>query len=161
MCAPAVAVGLASTAISAGFQIASTVRANNAASQQAAANARLAGFQSADVTRQGAEQAAAIERSGRAAGAAALAAVGSNNVESTTGSVANMFAVGQANAAADAARARANAARAAWGVDQEQQDLLAQAQNARRRGFLSATQIGLEGLSQAGGRVAGYYLGTE
>jgi len=111
-------------------------------------NAQIAQWQQSGALQEGANQAAAIEAQGRQAEGAAKAAIGANGVSSTTGSMADVFSTNAMNTAADAARARANAARAAWGFANESQDAEAQARMIRRGTILGGVGQGIGAFGQ-------------
>jgi hypothetical protein len=99
-------------------------------------NAKLAEIQRGQVMQAGAEQAANIRAEGVRVGAAGLTAAAANGVETTTGSVGNIFAVGAANAAMDAKRAKTQSEQQAWALANEAQDTLAMSRMRRQASIL-------------------------
>lgn len=147
-------ISAAGALIGAGISAYGQAKAGEAQDQVARNNAMVAGWQRSDAIQRGQMEADAIRMEARTINAGAEAALGANNIESTTGSSANLFAVSSANAERDAALTRANAARRAWGLTNEAQDTVAQGRIAKRAGYLNALGTGLGGIGQAAGAYA-------
>jgi hypothetical protein len=139
MCAPAVAVMAAGTAISMYAQH----RKGQAEGHVAENNAILARQQAGDAMVRGAEEARSAEIAGRNTASAARVAIGANGV--TGGSTDDIAAVSAANSAMDAATIRANAAREAWGFKSEAKSQSHYAKDAKTAGMLGALGTGLSG----------------
>ena len=151
MCAPAVMAAV--TVASAGASIYSQHKQASFDAKVARNNAMLAAEQ-AEATRQVGElQASRIEAQGRRVAGAATAAVAASGIDTTVGSGAGAIATSHMVSAADAAAARSNAARAAWGYQQEAQDYTAQARQRKTAGILGGVSTGL---SAVGGILGGY-----
>jgi hypothetical protein len=115
-------------------------------------NAKIAGWQKADALRRGANESSAIRQQGRMIGAKALAGMGASGVETTVGSPSNIFATSSINTELDAETAKANAAREAWGFQNESQDRRAKAGMIRNQSLLGSIGSGIQGAgSFAGG----------
>ena len=149
-------VTLAATAASTAVGIHSQQQQANYAAAQARNNASLARQQRADVMQRGAEQAAKAAQEGRRVEAAARAAGSETNIDTTTGSFANLLGGIEAGATADAERIRASAIRAGWGLANEEQDYRARGAQARTAGVLGSVGQGLAGIGQAAGQVGGF-----
>lgn len=138
MCAP-VALAVAGAAMQSYGQL----KANQNEAAVARNNAVLAGYQRSDALLQGVEEASAIMRASDRITASGRAALGGSGIDANVGSVANLQAASAIHAAQDAARVRANAARAAWGFENEAQDHLARAKQLKEAGFLSGLAGGI------------------
>lgn len=119
-------------------------------------NATLARYRQADAVQQGGYDAAKLETAGRSVNATAEAGIAANNIDSTSGSMADLLTGNSAAAAIDAARARSRAARVAWGFTNEANDLTAQGQNSRVSGYLGALGSGLSGAGAAASAYSSY-----
>jgi len=120
-------------------------------------NAQLATQQANDALRLGADEAATIKAQGRQASASAVAAMGATGIESTTGSAANVIASSAVNAALDAEQAKANAARRAWGFQNEAQDSLAKKKMIKRATILGGIGQGVGSAASIGASSYGLY----
>jgi len=114
-------------------------------------------MQAADVRRVGEIQAAQAEARGRQTQAGALAALGVSGVETTTGSAAAAMESIAFEAATDAARARAAAARHAWGFEFEARQRETAAERTRRLGILGEKVALVGGAAQIAGQAAAAY----
>lgn len=152
MCAPAV-VGLAMAGISAYQQN----QAGKTEAEVARNNARLAGWQGTDAIQRGAHDARRVEIEGRRIGNDMRVGAGKNNIDSNSGSMANLITASNAAAGADADRLRSNAARAAWGYLGEEQDLLLRGRQARHAGYMGALGTAISGAGQAFGEFGKWY----
>jgi hypothetical protein len=157
MGAPVGAAGIGLTAIGTGVSIYSQIQQAKAQERMLRNQAQVAAWQRSDVLRQGAEQASMATAAGRQASAGALAAMGANNIESTSGSARNIFAMNEVEAARDAATIKANAIRQAWGIGVERRGALDQAKRVRRDAILGALGTGLSGLGSIGAQGYGIY----
>jgi hypothetical protein len=110
-------------------------------------NAQLAEYERRDVIARGASEAELITREGRDTASAARAAIAAGNVEGPA--VQSAVTQSLVNSALDAARVRSNAARRAWGYENEAQDLRGRAKQAKQAGILGAFGTGLSGGAQA------------
>jgi hypothetical protein len=115
-------------------------------SRQERRNAELARKQASDIRQLGATAAGETGAAGRTAAAGARTVAGASGVDSTSGTSAGVLAQSEVNAAVDANRIRVNAAREAWGFDEEARQREEQAarlqrarQTALRGGYLSRT----------------------
>lgn len=142
MCAPA-ALMLAGTAVGAAAQY----RQGKFDQKVALNNATIADYQRRDVIQRGAADAARVEAEGRRFASDARTNIAAGNVEGTALDKAVLES--SYNAALDAARLRANAARAAWGLKNEEDELRARARDAKEAGFLGAFGTSLSGGAQA------------
>lgn len=159
MCEPmTIAAATAATAavVGGGIKIAADRRAANFQAAVARNNARLARAQQAQELMLGATEASRIEAAGARAASSARAIIGASGVESTVGSVANIFGASTMAAAADAERVRANAARRAWGYGAEAQNYLAQGRMAQRASILGGIGTGLGAAGSAAGAFSSY-----
>lgn len=141
MCAPAVVggiLGLAAAAKAVGDWQSSTVEEKVARN-----NAQVLEWERSAALRQGAQEASAIQAEGRQVQGSALAGLAAGNVDTSSGAGANIIATSGVNAAMDAATAKANAIREAWGLGNQRRDLLAQARLLRRSRGLQAVGTGL------------------
>lgn len=145
MCEPMTIATVGAMAIGTGISIYAKQQQGAAESKMAENNAKLARWQAEDATRQGAEDAAQVRSEGSNASAAATAAMAASGVETTTGSGATAIAAPAVDAAIAANNARTNAARRAWGYENESQDLSAQARMIRHGTFLGSVGQGLSG----------------
>lgn len=152
MCAPAVVAGV--VVAGAAVQMYSQWRSAKAEQNAQEANAKMFGYQIVDATQQGAYEAKRIENEGRATGNAARAAINANGIDSSSGSAADIITTSAVNAAADAARVKANTARAVWGFKAEQSMAKSRARQAGSAGWLGALGAGLSGVGQAAGAYA-------
>lgn len=134
-------------AVGTGISLYAKHQAGNYEAKVAENNAALARQQQGLAMQQGVSDASAIKAAGRQVGASAETAIAANGVEGTSGSMGNIFEINAATAAMDAERARANAARAAWGFGNEAQDATARAKMTRKATLLGG--IG-EGVGAAG-----------
>jgi hypothetical protein len=114
-------------------------------------NARLAEYQRAGAIQRGAFEASRKVRQGRRIQARAKSIIGISGIEPTDGTAESPLFQTALAASADAQTIKANAARAAWGFDVQQTDLLAQAQQSRRAGFLGALGTGISGAARVAG----------
>jgi hypothetical protein len=99
-------------------------------------NAALARQQGSRIQAAGLDQASEITAAGARAGGSVLSAMAANGVDTTTGSPANMFRANSANAAADAAKVRANANLQDWQLQNEANQHIANAEMIRRASIL-------------------------
>ncbi len=147
-------IGAAVTAASTGAQV--------AAQQQKAAydeavqknNALVAKYKRADILQRGAAAAKQAEITGRRVAEDAYAQTGASGIDPTVGSAHNLLTASAINSGTDADTIRANAARQAWGLGNEEQDLLAGAANSKQAGFLGSLGTGIGGFGQAAGQAA-------
>lgn len=154
MCTVA-AVPIAIAAVGTAASVYSQYQKGKYDSEVASNNARIAGYHRADAKQQGALASGDIMAEANSTAASARAAVTANGVDPYSGSMADVIAGSGAIAAADSVRAKANAARAAWGFTNEQQDLGAQARMAKRAGYLGAFGAGVSGVGNAASIYAG------
>lgn len=117
-------------------------------------NATLLGYQASDVQQRGAQEARAAEVAGAQTQATARTEIAAGGIDPTSGSAANAITRSGINAGLDAARIRAQAAREAWGLKNEIQDLGASAKFRKKAGYLGALGTGLGGIGQAAGSYA-------
>lgn len=126
----AVGVGAAlsalSTAVGTGFSAVAQDQAMRSELGRLERNREFAQRQRNDVIQRGEYDAARVEQAGNRVAESARAALGASGVSTTAGTVPGLFDASRANAAADAARVRANARRAAWGFEVEREDMLQQ-----------------------------------
>lgn len=120
-------------------------QAGEAQGQISQNNARMARQQAGDARVQGAQDAGAALAAGRQAAGAARVAAAANGIDPNSGSMANAQTASIINSEVDAAKARSNAARAAWGYESEAQDHETQGKLAKRQGLLNALGGGLSG----------------
>lgn len=148
MCEPVTiaAVGLGASAIGSGVGIASQIRASNYQNKVDEQNARIAGHQASMARQQGVNEAAELVGQGRDVNAAALTTMAGSNVDITTGTPSNVFAMSSVNAAQDAAAARANAEMQAYGLQSEVNQRLADIK-ARKQATLLGSVAGGVGLA--------------
>lgn len=106
-------------------------------------NAQLARWAAQDAVDRGSEDVQAIREAGAQAAGTALAQAGASGLEVTVGSPAAAIAQSKVNAERDVARARANAAREAWGYRNEAQDQIAKGKMAKRRALLENVGEGI------------------
>lgn len=161
MCDPmtiAASVGAVGALGGAGLSAYGQYRQGQFDAQVARNNAQLAEYQAADALQRGASEARQIENEGRRIGESARVAIGANNVAG--GSMDQLLAVSAAEAAQDAERVRANAARAAWGFRNEAADQRARARMAKQAGVLGALGTGLSGVGAATSLMAGAFSGS-
>lgn len=152
MCAPAVIAALVGSAV----QMKKEQEAADYHSAVDRNNARVAGYQRDDAIQRGAYDARRTETAGNTITAAARAEIEGNGIDSTSGSAAAALTASRVNAAADATRIRANAAREAWGFGNEEQDLLATSRFRKESGYLGALGTGVSGIGSAAGAYAQY-----
>lgn len=148
MCEPMTIATVGAMAVGTAVSLYGKEQEGNYQARMAANNAKIQGWQQTGALQEGANQAAAIRSQGAAVGGAARSAVAANGVEGTTGSAANLFETNAINTEVDAARAKANAARAAWGFANEQQDMTAQAGMIRRGTMLGGLGQGIGAMGQ-------------
>jgi hypothetical protein len=117
----------------------------------------MARAQKSAALQKGATQARRAEIEGRRVGAAAQAAITATGVNPTEGSVANIPTASEIAATIDADRARANAARAAWGFEAEEEEYLYAGRRAEQAGVLGSLGAGLSGIGTAGRSLVSYY----
>lgn len=103
------------------------------AEDMAKKNEKLAMMQRADVLQQGATQAGRVRAQGRRAAEDAKAQVAASGISLTEGSVPNLFTVSRVNAELDAQAIKSQAARSAWGYQQEADQLAGQQEMLRKR----------------------------
>jgi hypothetical protein len=157
--APAVVagVGLAISAAATATTIALQQKAQRQAAdfqdQQSKNNATLAGHQRADIMRRAKEQESGIINEGRRINASAVAAITAGGLDPSVGTPANLLATSAYSAALDASRIRASAIRAAWGLENEEQQHTSQAEQARRAGVLGVIGTGISGVGQLGSQI--------
>jgi hypothetical protein len=118
-------------------------KAGDYEAQVAENNAALAEQQRKLALDQGVQDASLIRSQGRQVAGQAQAAIGASGIDGTTGSMGNIFAVNEANAAIDAERLKANAARTAWGFANEARDEKARAKMMRKATLLGGIGEGL------------------
>jgi len=111
--------------------------------EETARNAKLARFRRNSIMRVARDRAAGVEAAGRRTAASARAVVGGSGVASDVGSVPNIFAVSEINAAADAERIRASAAEQSFLGEVQQDDFLETMRRSRRAGILGRVGTGL------------------
>jgi hypothetical protein len=145
-----------SALISGGISAVSTYQQGQYQAKVAENSARVARWNRADALARGAEAAGRVRTIGSRASGAALARMAASNIDTTTGSPAGSLAATEANVQADVDAVRANAARQAWSLTNEAQDLHASARMARRGSILGAFGAGLGGVGQAAGTFASY-----
>ena len=138
MCEPVI-VGAAIAATSAAIKIGTSIRAANTEEKIAQNNAAMANLQQGLVKQEGTNEAARIEAQGRAAASSALAIGQANGIETPAAGITSLY-----NAQADAMAVRANAARRAWGIQNEAQDMLTQAKINRKAAALTGFATGLD-----------------
>ncbi len=139
----AVAAMAGVTAAGAGLSIYSQVKQGGFDAKVAENNARIAGYQRAAALRAGESAASQVRDEGRRVTGAATAALAKGNVSSTVGSGADILATTEMMTAADAATAKANAAREAWGYGQQRRDSMAEAAMRKRAGIMGGIGTGL------------------
>lgn len=149
MCEAMTIAATTAAVASTGIGIYSGIQSGRYNARVAENNAKIASWKRADVIRQGAEQASLIRAAGRRAEGSAIAATAANGIDTTVGSGAAAIATSGVNAELDAIQAKANAARAAWGLQNQAQDLQAQARLIRRSSILGAVGQGLGGAGSA------------
>lgn len=149
MCAPAVIAYVAVTAAATGVGLYAQKRKNDAEEELANNNAVIAGYQRGAALQQGAYAARRTEIEGRHVAASALAATSVNGVDSSVGSPAAAITASGINAGIDASTIKANAARAAWGYEAQQQDILTQKRINKQAGYLGMLNTGISGLGSA------------
>ena len=130
------------------------VRSGNIESRVMRNNAILADYQRNDAIQRGAYDARNIEIEGRRMAEGARTALAAGNVEG--GVVDNAILAASVGAAEDATRARANAARAAWGFGQEARDRRTQAKLTKTGSFLGAAGTLLGGAGSAASAYASF-----
>ncbi len=185
MCEVTVIATAIAGAVSLGTEIAGGVMEGEAAKHAAQAqaddlefqagqemrNAVLARRQATDTMNIGAIVGGELEAEGRNVAASAKAAF-SRNDAALSGSNANLVAASEANAAKDAMRVRANAAREAWGFKREAEERTEQASRLRKAreavlhgGYLSQVGTGIRtagrAVNTAVSTVAGAYGGAK
>jgi len=141
--------------VGAGMGAAGAMQQGRYEAQVAQNNAALARAQAADAEQRGSEAAGQIEAEGHRIAGRQLTALAANNVDTTTGSAANMFSTTAMLAAADAERARVNARREAWGYRNAALEDDARARLAKRQGILTGVGAlvgGLGSMAQLGAR---------
>jgi len=151
MCEP---VTIAMAAVGAGVSIYSQVSKGQAEGQIAKNNVELINQQRAAGLQRGEEMSSAIKAQGARMGATALTQMGAGGIDPTSGSASALLAANTANAAADAERAKANAAMEAWGLASEAQDTATQGRINKRDSFLGATATGISAAGSAAGSIA-------
>jgi hypothetical protein len=142
-------IAAVATVAGAGASTYGQIQAGKYEAKVAENNAELAAAQRAAVLQQGQEEASQVEALGRRTGATAVAQMAASGVDTATGSAANVEAQSIANAAVDAETIRANAARAAWGLEAEEEEHLARAKMAKRASVLGGIATGVSGLGGA------------
>ena len=149
MCEPVTlgAIALGVGAVGSGMSIASKFQAAAYQNKVDKINARLARIQAGQVRQEGVNQAAQAVAEGGAVAGSALTQMQGSNIDTTTGTPSNIFAMSGINAAQDAAAARANAERQAWGLENESNQLLANARFRRQSTILGGVA---EGIGAAG-----------
>jgi hypothetical protein len=135
--------GLAGTALSAYGQY----RQGQYEADVADNNARLMDYQRRDAIQRGEYDASDIEKQGMRESSEARAVNAAGNVEGKGVDVA--ADIPRYTSAIDAARVRAQAAREAWGFENEAQDLRARAKAQRKAGILGAFGTTLSGAGNA------------
>lgn len=123
-------------------------------------NARLARWQASAALAKGGREAGKIAEQGSRQNAAAMASAAGSGVELTSGSMANMFAGGEANVAADVETAKYNATLEAWGLKNEASQQIARAKQAKRSSILGAVSSGIGGIAGAASAGANTYYGA-
>jgi aminopeptidase N len=136
------------TAIGTGMQIASGVASADYQAEVAQNNALLARWQAEDAQIAGGEAASAYRAAGAKAASSAVAQLAASGVDTTVGSAANIPTQSIVNAEMDAVTAKANAARAAWGFQEEATNRLAQAEANRHSAILGGVGMGIGGFGQ-------------
>lgn len=131
-----------------------TLEAGKAQEQIARENAQIADWQRGDVLRRGQMEVDAIRQEARSINADLEVELGASNIESTTGSSATMMASSLMQAERDVAITRANAARGAWGLENEARDLETQGRMARRSSYLTSLGTGLNFIGSASSTLA-------
>jgi hypothetical protein len=149
MCEPLTLAAVGTTLGAAGISAYSQYSAGQAQQKIAENNAMMAGWQQQDAMRQGAESAAAARAEGARVVGAASAAVAANGIDSSSGSMANLFAASYSNAELDAVSEKNNAARRAWGFDTEAQNDRAQGAQAAYQGKMGSYGSILGGFGSA------------
>lgn len=127
--------------------MAAQYRQGNYDQQMALNNAMLTEYQRRDTLSRGGAEAGRVYAEGKNVGSEARAEIAAGNVDGPSLDTAVLQS--RYNAALDAARLRANAAREAWGYANQAQDLRAQARESKRAGILGAFGTGLSGAGQA------------
>lgn len=143
------AVTVAGTALSIGAQL----KRGQAESEAAKQNALLIQQQRSDALRLGASDARRAEIEGRKVAGGAKTAIAKNGIE-LSGSASNLVSASEASAQADAATARANAARKAFGLDIEEDNVRRRGAAARQAGVLGSLGTGLSAI----GKVGSFYV---
>lgn len=157
MCEPttiALAIGAGASLVGTATSIAGGVMAGAAEERAARQEAAMLRQRASAAKQLGAEQAAQIRHEGRQIEGAGLAQAAASGVETTTGSVANVFKASQMNVAADAETVRYNTALEAWGLTSQARQREYQGYSARRASILGAVGAGFGGVAQAGGMLA-------
>lgn len=149
MCAPAVVAGvtIAATVASTAVSIAGQQKGAKGQSEEAERNARLAEAQARDAKLRGAEEARRVELTGARMGAAATTRLAAGGVSG--GTVDSPLTENLYNAEVDANRLRSNAAREAWGYEQQASGYKKQAGYIKEAGVLGSIGTGLSGLGSA------------
>ena len=145
----AIGAGISAIAsgVSTGIQIDAQQKAAGAQAEAAERNAQVAMAQRQDLLQRGLAEAKRAERAGRAASGTARAQLASSDL-AVAGTAAAAVDRSNVNAAIDAARIRATAARQAWGIEQEAYGLGQSAEQARQAGVLGSVATGLQGANQ-------------
>jgi hypothetical protein len=150
MCEPITMSAMAAASIAGGVAGAvGSIQKGNYEAAVARNNARVAKWQATDAARRGSEEAAGIRAEASRAGGTAMAQAGSSGVDVSSGSMANIFAAGAAEGAADAETAKYNATLEAWGYRNQSRELTARAKMIKRESVLSAFGSGLQGVGGA------------
>jgi hypothetical protein len=133
-------------------------QSGKAAERQSREAARQLRWKRQSIRQQGEYDAQAVLAEGREAAGAAVAQIGASGVSSTSGSMANLIAANNINAATDANRVRADAVMRAWETDVAIINTLNQGQIDKKTAYLGGLS---SGLSAAGSAAAVYGQGKK
>lgn len=148
------AVAAVAQAAASGWQVYSLQKQGGYEASQHQQNARLADQQANAVL--GSADVSDIRREARDVNARAVATVAANNISTTEGSFGNSFeAASLEQAELDAARVKADAAREAWGWQNQAKQSRVAAWNAKRAGILGAAGAALGGIGSIAGSFGG------